>query len=120
MTAGLLLMKWGFHEFDNELRHSERTFLFFEEVYQAFPPLFGGRSAAMRRKFLLHISSLSLFLRDVQLQELNVMRHRRSCITLRASIVEAKRSFNRVINDIMRSKCASAVEKIPLIMFIPD
>lgn len=58
-------MKWGFHEFYDEFRHSEWTFLFFEEVYQTLPPLFVGRCAAMRGKFLLHISSLSLLFRDV-------------------------------------------------------
>lgn len=119
-NGGLLLMQWRFHEFDDELWHSEWTLLFFEEIYQALPSLFGRRSAAMRSKFLLHISRLSFLLRYVQLQELDVMRHWRGCIALRASIIETQCCFNRIINDIMRSQRTPPIEKIPLVMLISN
>lgn len=120
MKRNLPLMQWRFHELDNELWHSERALLFFEEVYQALPSLFGRRGAAMRSKFFLYISRLSFLLRNVQLQELDVMRYRWGSIALRASIIEAQCGLDRIINDIMRGKRTPSVEKIPLIMLIPN
>lgn len=35
-------MERGFHELNEELGNGERTFLFFEQIHQAFPPILDG------------------------------------------------------------------------------
>jgi hypothetical protein len=40
-------VQWRFHEFDDELRNGQGTFLFFEEIDQTLSSRFEGRADAM-------------------------------------------------------------------------
>lgn len=108
-------MEGRLDEVYDEFGDGDGALFVLEEVNQAFPPSLHRGGDPVGGQLLLDLFRLPLLLRDVQLQELDVLRCGRCSLAPLAEVVEAQSRFNHAVNNIVGSDHGLLVEAVPLV-----